>query len=580
MAQTAGPISSSIIGTGKRICFAAEVDSEVPRQLHRAPTPYPKELRNLARHARNLHHQSIHEQRNAPLSPTSTDRNVTKNYKSNNRPTAESGGAMEHSVSEESSDEANKTVLAKEKSPDIREAKCIRNPTSEYVAKVPTVADYVNSTWKPDEYSKANTAKIVESDKFIEPYRTMSMDATDGKYSDQMRANVTAKSCDVPPVPPPYHIAAAFSKKAALFQQFSSPSETDTRLASPSLPFNPSLSSPDISADAPKQNNLDINVESVKAEEYTPVPDDRANFANSNISNTSADNERIDTYDHLITEKTCTPIPDSGVDPEQNDRTFKPSKIPILKVKHTESSSSDTSSIKTCTSPSAEEFDMNRTLNAYSAIPTSPITGKKYRSPLSAPVKPLDRSRKLTNGIASSNNSCNNTNSLVEATNVAAANRGVVDELNATFSAVAIVKDEINSGRNTPSFSASNKSLGDSSNESKEHASSAPNETLNSETKPKFNWMFGPHKNANVLPVQVKKNPGLGFSIAGGVAGAETGIIVTKVNPDGPAQGTLRPGDKILEVDGIDFTKSDHNNAVAVLRATGAVVSMMISRHQ
>jgi len=58
------------------------------------------------------------------------------------------------------------------------------------------------------------------------------------------------------------------------------------------------------------------------------------------------------------------------------------------------------------------------------------------------------------------------------------------------------------------------------------------------------------------------------------------GIIVTKVNPDGPAQGTLRPGDKILEVDGIDFTKSDHNNAVAVLRATGAVVSMMISRHQ
>jgi len=63
MAQTAGPISTSIIGTGKRICFAAEVDSEVPRQLHRAPTPYPKELRNLARHARNLHHQSIHDQR-------------------------------------------------------------------------------------------------------------------------------------------------------------------------------------------------------------------------------------------------------------------------------------------------------------------------------------------------------------------------------------------------------------------------------------------------------------------------------------------------------------------------------------
>lgn len=58
------------------------------------------------------------------------------------------------------------------------------------------------------------------------------------------------------------------------------------------------------------------------------------------------------------------------------------------------------------------------------------------------------------------------------------------------------------------------------------------------------------------------------------------GIVVTKVNPDGPAQGTLRPGDKILEVDGVDFTKSDHETAVAVLRATGAIVSMMISRHQ
>lgn len=58
-----GLISSSIVGTGKRICFAAEVESEIPRQLHRAPTPYPKELRNLARHARNLQHQSAHDQR-------------------------------------------------------------------------------------------------------------------------------------------------------------------------------------------------------------------------------------------------------------------------------------------------------------------------------------------------------------------------------------------------------------------------------------------------------------------------------------------------------------------------------------
>lgn len=53
---------------------------------------------------------------------------------------------------------------------------------------------------------------------------------------------------------------------------------------------------------------------------------------------------------------------------------------------------------------------------------------------------------------------------------------------------------------------------------------------------------------------------------------------MTKVNLEGPANGILLKGDKILEVDGIDFTKSDHKQAVAVLRATGAVVSMMISR--
>lgn len=151
------------------------------------------------------------------MSTTSVDRHTAKNYSKNNRPA--DPGTAEHSMSEESSDEANKTVLAKEKSPDIREAKYIRNPTSDYVAKAPTVADYVNSTWKPDEYSKANTAKIVESEKFIEPYRTtMSVDTTDGKYGEQTR--VAPKSCDIPLAPPPYHIAAAFSKKAAFFQQF------------------------------------------------------------------------------------------------------------------------------------------------------------------------------------------------------------------------------------------------------------------------------------------------------------------------------------------------------------------------
>ncbi|XP_011877818.1 PREDICTED: protein lap1 isoform X2 [Vollenhovia emeryi] len=578
LAQTTGPISSSIIGNGKRICFAAEVDSEVPRQLHRAPTPYPKELRNLARHARNLHHQSIHDQRSTPLSTTSVDRHTAKNYSKSNRPA--DPGAAEHSVSEESSDEANKTVLAKEKSPDIREAKYIRNPTSDYVVKAPTVADYVNSTWKPDEYSKANTAKIVESDKFIEPYRTTaSVDATDGKYGEQTRLSVAPKSCDVPPAPPPYHIAAAFSKKAAFFQQFNNPIEADTHLVPSSLPFNSPLNSAGPLPDVTKRKSFDASADPVSAEECASVSSgDRANLANS--CDKPADSGRTSSLNQTGADQSCAPIPNSGADPEQNDRALKPSKIPVLKAKHTENSTSnDTSSSR---SPSREEYDAGRTLSAYSGIPTSPVTGKKYRSPLSAPVKPLDRSRKLTNGNASSNSPYENAPTTNEATtSPVQTSRSVVDASDVASPAVA--KNESSSNRDISNHSTNGRSQGDTSPSAeslKEYANSTSNETPSFERKPKFRWMFGPHKNANVLPVQVKKNPGLGFSIAGGVAGAETGIIVTKVNPDGPAQGTLRPGDKILEVDGIDFTKSDHNNAVAVLRATGAVVSMMISRHQ
>ena len=63
MEHAMGPISGTLTGSGRKICFAAEIDFDLPRQLHRAPTPYPKELRNLAKHARNIHNQTIHNQR-------------------------------------------------------------------------------------------------------------------------------------------------------------------------------------------------------------------------------------------------------------------------------------------------------------------------------------------------------------------------------------------------------------------------------------------------------------------------------------------------------------------------------------
>ncbi|XP_023717190.1 erbin isoform X2 [Cryptotermes secundus] len=118
-------------------------------------------------------------------------------------------------------------------------------------------------------------------------------------------------------------------------------------------------------------------------------------------------------------------------------------------------------------------------------------------------------------------------------------------------------------------------------------AESSQRTSLESPGRQAKTWMFGPHKNATVFPVVIKKNPGLGFSITGGHGFTSPlekhdneGIFVTKVHPNGPASSCLLPGDKILEVDGTDFTKVEHDQAVGILKQTGSIVNMMISRQQ
>uniref|UniRef100_A0ACB8F404 Leucine-rich repeat-containing protein 7 n=1 Tax=Sphaerodactylus townsendi TaxID=933632 RepID=A0ACB8F404_9SAUR len=56
--------------------------------------------------------------------------------------------------------------------------------------------------------------------------------------------------------------------------------------------------------------------------------------------------------------------------------------------------------------------------------------------------------------------------------------------------------------------------------------------------------------------VRIEKNPGLGFSISGGISGqgnpfkpSDKGIFVTRVQSDGPASNLLQPGDKIIQVE-------------------------------
>ncbi|XP_041417268.1 leucine-rich repeat-containing protein 7 isoform X1 [Xenopus laevis] len=85
--------------------------------------------------------------------------------------------------------------------------------------------------------------------------------------------------------------------------------------------------------------------------------------------------------------------------------------------------------------------------------------------------------------------------------------------------------------------------------------------------------------------VRIEKNPGLGFSISGGLSGqgnpfkpSDKGIFVTRVQPNGPAAGVLQPGDKILKANGHNFVHLEHEKAVSLLKNFQTTVDLVIQR--
>uniref|UniRef100_A0AAZ3PCJ6 Leucine-rich repeat-containing protein 7 n=1 Tax=Oncorhynchus tshawytscha TaxID=74940 RepID=A0AAZ3PCJ6_ONCTS len=85
--------------------------------------------------------------------------------------------------------------------------------------------------------------------------------------------------------------------------------------------------------------------------------------------------------------------------------------------------------------------------------------------------------------------------------------------------------------------------------------------------------------------VRIEKNPGLGFSISGGISGqgnpfkpSDMGIFVTRVQPDGPASNLLLPGDKILKGNGHSFLHMEHETAVSLLKNFQKPVDLVILR--
>ncbi|MGH0136733.1 UNVERIFIED_CONTAM: hypothetical protein FKN15_076830 [Acipenser sinensis] len=81
--------------------------------------------------------------------------------------------------------------------------------------------------------------------------------------------------------------------------------------------------------------------------------------------------------------------------------------------------------------------------------------------------------------------------------------------------------------------------------------------------------------------VRIEKNPGLGFSITGGISGqgnpfkpSDMGIFVTRVQPDGSACNVLQPGDKILKANGHSFSHLEHEKAVSLLKSFPKTVDL------
>lgn len=250
----------------------------------------------------------------------------------------------------------------------------------------------------------------------------------------------------------------------------------------------------------------DENGESFKAEEYVRLCNENISPVHTDETDASVNNEKSSSPDQIsaLTE------PSDAEQSFDGDRSLKPSRIPILKTKHLESTNSVSSNDLSNKCPnSVEDHDALKLLNT-SCIPTSPVTGKKYRSPLSMQPKLSDRSKKLMNGSVSNNNtsfdsltSLNTVNSnLVPNLNTEspdATSRSIPSETTPNMNSLVDIKNETNSGRSTP-VSINNKSMNDmNSSIIDKYKVTGTNESIHSDRKPRFKWMFGPHKNANVV---------------------------------------------------------------------------------
>ncbi|XP_034022938.1 LOW QUALITY PROTEIN: protein scribble homolog [Thalassophryne amazonica] len=85
----------------------------------------------------------------------------------------------------------------------------------------------------------------------------------------------------------------------------------------------------------------------------------------------------------------------------------------------------------------------------------------------------------------------------------------------------------------------------------------------------------------------IRNDKGLGFSIAGGKGSTpyrtgDTGIYISRISEGGAAHrdSTLRVGDRVISINGVDMTEARHDQAVALLTGTSPTITLLVERDQ
>ncbi|XP_029955844.1 protein scribble homolog isoform X5 [Salarias fasciatus] len=83
----------------------------------------------------------------------------------------------------------------------------------------------------------------------------------------------------------------------------------------------------------------------------------------------------------------------------------------------------------------------------------------------------------------------------------------------------------------------------------------------------------------------IRNDKGLGFSIAGGKGSTpyrtgDTGIYISRIADGGAAHrdSTLRVGDRVISINGVDMTEARHDQAVALLTGTSPTIALLVER--